>query len=82
MGDKESPPTLLEGAIMICDWCGEKYPISYSNNKNFHQLKNYANKPLICHTCYQKMKQTNTIKIYPNTQIQQKTIEIKMRTKT
>jgi hypothetical protein len=68
--------------MMICDWCGEKYPISYSDYKNIHQLKNYANKPIVCNACYKKIKQTDALKIFTHSQIYQKPIEIKLRTKT
>ena len=67
---------------MICDWCGEKYPITYSDNRNVHQLKNYANKPLVCNACYKKIKQTSDLKIFAHTQISQKPIEIKIPAKT
>ena len=67
---------------MICDWCGEKYPIAYSDNKNVHQLKNYVNKPLVCNVCYRKIKQNDALKIFTNMSVHQNPIQIKMRTKT
>jgi hypothetical protein len=69
LGDKArvDPLTIFEGVMMICDWCGEKYPIAYSDNKNVHQLKNYANKPIVCNACYEKIRQTDVLKIFPNT---------------
>ncbi len=61
---------------MICDWCGKKYPIGYDDAKNAHVLKTYANQPLVCNSCYEKIKREKVLKALTNPAFYQKIVKV------
>ncbi len=48
---------------MICDWCGNKYQVAYDDKNNVHKLEKYANQPLVCNSCYKKIRRDRVLKI-------------------
>jgi len=47
---------------MICDWCGKTYEKTLQNSKDFHMLKNYVHKPIVCKDCYKLVRKQKIAK--------------------
>ena len=61
---------------MICDWCGTKYAVAYNDTKNVHMLKTYANQPLVCNSCYAKIRRERVLKAIANPAFCQKIVKV------